>query len=274
MEICKIETDKRKVYTKEEDLKRLYVDRDKTSYEIADIYKCNRSTIIRRLKKIGIPIKRHKRKYSNFYKQKLTTYQKEILYGSILGDGCIHYHHDGINSCRYIETHSEKQFEYLKWKMEKLDNFISVKKPYRVDNSKNNSFGNGISYRFNTVLHSEFSILRDKFYNGEGKKYVPLFKLTPLSFAIWYYDDGSIDKRGNRISIFSLDFDDNSVNNLLKMLNDDLDLQGKCFVRKWNSNGEEKNGNVISFNKENVEKILLLLNNFKIKSMEYKRLEL
>ena len=253
-----------------EELKRLYVEEDKTSYQIASIYNCHRRTIINRLKKAGIKIKRHKRKYSYFYKQRLTEEQKEILYGSLLGDGCIHLHHKGVNSCRYIESHSEKQLDYLKWKMNKLNNFISIKNPYKINNSRNNSFGNGISYRFNTVLHSEFTMLRNKFYNNCGKKYVPLFKLTPLSFTIWYYDDGSLDRRGNRISIFSLDFEENSINNLLKMLKDNLGLKGKAFERTWGNNTIRKTGKVISFDKENVEKILHIARNYKIKSMEYK----
>jgi recombination protein RecA len=251
-----------------DDLIKLYIDKDKTSYQIAEIYGCHRKCIISRLKKMGIPIKRHKRKYSYFYCQKLTEEQKEILYGGILGDGCIHLHHNGINSCRYIETHSEKQLGYLKWKMAKLDNFISVKEPYLIDNSKNNSFSNGFSYRFNTVLHSEFTQLRELFYQ-DGKKHVPLFKLTPLSFAIWYYDDGSIEKKGNRIVISSLDFDDKSIDNLLKMLRDDLYLQAKIAERRWGKI-KTKKGKAIIFNKENTEKILEMIKKYKIKSVEYK----
>jgi hypothetical protein len=256
----------------DQELRRLYIDENKTSYQISEIYRCGRKCIIDRLKKFGINIKRHKRKYTKFYDQKLTQEQKEILYGGILGDGCIHLHHKGINSCRYIENHSGKQLSYLKWKMKKLDNFISVKTPYKIDNSKNKSFGNGISYRFDTVLHSEFTKLREKFYNN-GKKYVPLFKLTPLSFAIWYYDDGSIDKRGNRISIFSLDFDDNSIDNLLKMLKDDLDLKAKAFKRKWKNKDIDRSGKIITFNKEHVDKILKMISKYKIKGLEYKILQ-
>lgn len=261
----------REIKLNNDDLKKLYTEENKTSYEIADIYNCNRATIIRRLRKIGVSIKKYKRKYSDFYNQKLTEEQKEILYGSILGDGCIEFHHNGTNGCRYIETHSEKQLCYLRWKMNKLDNFISIKTPYRIDNSTNNSFSNGVSYRFYTVLHSEFSSLRDKFYRS-GKKFVPLIKLTPLSFAMWYYDDGNIDKRGNRISIWTLDLDNNSISNLLKTLKDDLGLQAKTFERKWVRNGVNKKGKIISFDKKNVEKILKILNGFRIKSMEYKLL--
>ncbi len=253
-----------------EELKEMYLDKDMTSYEIADIFGCHRKHIIRRLKKMGIKVRRHKRKYSVFYEQKLTEEQKEIIYGGMLGDGHMGFHHEGENGCRYMETHGEKQLEYLKWKMEKLDNFISRKKVVKSDNTFSKTFGKTPTYNFITVLHKEFTVIRKMFYTKEGKKIVPLFKLTPLSLAIWIFDDGSCCGKNKYYKLYTLDFDDKSLNNLLIMLKRDLNIEGKLVQKSWKWKDEIHKGKAIEFNRENSIKIYELIKNFKIPSVEYK----
>src|SRR3990167_8970511 len=157
-----------------ETLKHLYTDMDKTTYEMADILHCDRGVITRRLKKHGIPIKRHKRVYSFYYEQTLNEMQKELILGSLIGDGHICKHHEGPNSCRFMETHSIKQLEYMKWKKKILENFVSnditIK---RVDKS----YSKGLFCVFQTVLHKDLKIFRDMFYDNNGIKHIPYFRL-------------------------------------------------------------------------------------------------
>lgn len=48
-----------------------------------------------------------------------TEYQKEILIGSILGDGCFKMNRKGINAS-FDENHSLKQLDYCEWKRQQL----------------------------------------------------------------------------------------------------------------------------------------------------------
>jgi len=206
-----------------EELTKLYVEQDKTTYEIASIYSCDRRTISRYLKQYGITIKRHKRAYSFYYEQKLNDIQKDLILGSLIGDGCISKHHDGVNSCRFLEQHSIRQLEYLKWKKEILNNFVSSDIKI-IDNSKNNSYGNELSCNFITVLHKEFVKFYEMFYKNKVKR-IPYFQLSPISLAVWYFDDGSISKLGQKGNYYSARFhtesyDDESIANLQKMLKD------------------------------------------------------
>jgi len=246
MKIKKIEIEKK-------DLKQLYINEDKTTRDIACIYNCEKSTISRRLKKYGIQIKRHKRKYSFYYGQKINEEQKQLILGSLLGDGCISKHHDGENGYRFIEQHSIKQLEYLMMKKNILNNFISSK-TRRIDNSKNKSYGNGIAYSICTVLHKEFEKFYKMFYINE-KKIVPYFDLKPFSLAIWYFDDGSLDVLKNNKYIITLHtegFDEKSIENARKILFDNFNIKSflvfvknKYYVIRLNSTETNKMINII-----------------------------
>jgi intein-encoded DNA endonuclease-like protein len=94
----------------------LYKEMNRTLRQIASIYGCDKSVIGRILKRNGIEIKRHKREYSYYYEQSLDAQQKDLIFGSLLGDGGVYRHHEGKNGCRFSETHSIDQIEYLQWK--------------------------------------------------------------------------------------------------------------------------------------------------------------
>ena len=67
----------------------LYVIKRKTAYEIAEILQVDRSTVVRYLKKYSIAINPKQRKYEIVKKIPLTKEQKEMIIGTLLGDGCI-----------------------------------------------------------------------------------------------------------------------------------------------------------------------------------------
>jgi len=67
------------------------------------------------------------------------------------------------------------------------------------------------------------------FYGINGKKRVPLGALkffTPLTAKIWYFDDGSIQERGRRITFSTYCFDNASLKVLLKCL-DKIGVNGE-----------------------------------------------
>lgn len=248
-----------------ETLERLYVAEDKTTYKIAKHFNCNRSVISRRLKKYGIDIKRHKRLYSLYYEQKLSVTQINLIIGSLLGDGCIHKHHKGINSCRFVEQHSIKQLQYLEWKKNILKNFVSNNIRI-IDNSKNNSFGNGLGCIFETVLHKDFVSLYEMFYDGDVK-HIPLLQLSPLGLAVWYFDDGSISKNNQKGRFYSVQFhtegyDDCSINNLRTMLKEQFNI---------NSSITKTCGyKLITLGYRDANKLMIIVQPYEIPCMAYK----
>ena len=118
--------------------------------------------------------------------------QKEVMYGSILGDGYLRS--TGHGSYSLVFTHGEKQLEYLKWKYDIFEQFVTTKK-FRV--TRTEFHGNAPSLSFSTISHPEMTA----FYHlthPDGKKRVTkewLDLLSPLSLCVWYLDDGSLNKR-------------------------------------------------------------------------------
>lgn len=238
-------------------------DKNYTMLQIANKFNSNKRSISRILKKNGMKIKRYKRIYSKFYNQTLSKRQIEILVGSMLGDGCISQHHIGINSCRYIETHSIDQIEYSLWKYNEFDNFISSS--YRIiNNFKTKSYGTKETIIFNTILNKEFVKFKNMFYEKNKKKVPQNISsiLSPLGLAVWYMDDGSLDKTTKRARISTYAF-----------LNKDVNLLTNCLKNNFNLNAniiESKKGNIISFNKIETLKLFYIVKDHIHKSMSYK----
>jgi len=118
----------------------------------------------------------------------LTFLQKQLIYGSLLGDGSIAKGKDDKN-CRFSETHSAKQKKYLLFKYKKLQPYSGkfIEYPGRY----------GLEVKFSTKAHPIFNSFRKMFYAEDGRKIIKfptLKQIThPLALAIWYGDDGSND---------------------------------------------------------------------------------
>ena len=137
-----------------------------------------------------------------------TSRQKEIALGSLLGDAYLRPSGKSHKSAALSFTHGEKQKGYLDWKLSEFQNFVTQKSYYRniVD-----FHGNLPTYSFSTISHPYLAELRALCYI-EGRKTVTsewLKQLSPLSLAVWYMDDGSINKRYHTIvlctNMFTLD---------------------------------------------------------------------
>jgi len=125
----------------------------------------------------------------------LTNRQRDIIYGSLLGDGSIVKGKEDKNY-RFSEAHSIKQKEYLLFKHKELEPFSGKFIEY---------WGRyGKEVKFSSKAHPIFKDLRKMFYTAEGKKTVKdasLIKIiNPLSLAIWFGDDGNKEKYSYRIA--------------------------------------------------------------------------
>jgi len=124
----------------------------------------------------------------------LTKEEKEILVGSLLGDGCLRI----MSRCTvpaFSVSHSENQKNYVFWKYEKLKRFVRTapwkeERIYHKDRSRKT-----YSWRFQTLSNVSFTELWETFYQN-GKKIIPnnltsLLRNSPLTLAVWLMDDGN-----------------------------------------------------------------------------------
>lgn len=117
----------------------------------------------------------------------LTQRQEEILLGKLLGDGFLEQ--NGVNVRLKID-HGAKQKDYVFWLYEE---FKSVAlQPYQLMFQDKRNGKMYKHWRFATHSSPVFNFWRQLFYQ-EGRKVINsqvIEKLTPLSLAIWYMDDG------------------------------------------------------------------------------------
>lgn len=120
--------------------------------------------------------------------KRLTIKQIEFLIGSLMGDAGIAKRG---NSYRVRFAHSLKQKEYLKWKLEVMSNFVNMSIYEWTNLTNGKEFG---ACSFTTLSSAEFKELYELFYRN-GVKIITkdiLDRLTPLSLAVWYMDDGCL----------------------------------------------------------------------------------
>lgn len=137
-----------------------------------------------------------------------TQRQKEIALGSLLGDA--HLRPSG-KSFSLSFTHGEKQKDYLKWKLSEFDNFVTTKEFYK---NETQFHGNAPTYSFSTITHPYLLELHSLCY-PDGIKRVSwewLDLLSPLSLAVWYLDDGSINQKYGTIVLCTNCFSEDENN--------------------------------------------------------------
>jgi len=122
----------------------------------------------------------------------LTQRQKNILYGSMMGDA--KRNNPQWNSVVCFQ-HSDKQEAYLKWKFEEFKN-VSKKenlKFYLSNDQREEYKGHYGSWSFYTKANSDVEECLNKFYGENGKQINRdiLDNLSELSLAVWYCDDGT-----------------------------------------------------------------------------------
>ena len=124
----------------------------------------------------------------------LSSLQKEIIYGAILGDGCLKP--VPSNNLHSIALgHCEKQLPYLEMKVDLLQILFQAK--IKLSKQYNNIYGQGNYYRISSISHPDLTNIYHFFYRGIKRHitYKTLDLLTPTSLLIWHLDDGCNIKR-------------------------------------------------------------------------------
>lgn len=126
---------------------------------------------------------------SNWLKQykltlNLTQLQRDVLIGTVLGDGCLKVSRSGKAAQLQI-CHSFSSKEYVFWKQQIFNNWVFAEPRYHQINN---------SLIFRTVSHSLIYEYMKTFYIGKVRvvpKNISDILKSNLSLAVWFMDDGN-----------------------------------------------------------------------------------
>lgn len=138
--------------------------------------------------------------------------QQCVIDGSLLGDG--HITNPKYGNSAFDKCQTAKRREYLNWTHQVLDEYSSSVNEY-------DNWCKGKKFRKARLISKAlpiFTELRRKWY-PQGKKKVPLdIALTPLSIAVWFFDDGSNNLKARQCKFHTCAFDVGSVRFLVEQL--------------------------------------------------------
>lgn len=172
---------------------------------------CKRPDDIKDVAKQKFVISQFKNGFKNKFKlpNELTNIQKDIVIGSLLGDGYINkYNQFGKEQCikfkSYIDWHSINMSEFSckirkRYRDVKLINKNGIITTTKVDKHLS-------SYIFTTHVHPIFLKLRKEWYPNDKKEIPSNLVLTPEIISIWYCDDGGHNRKGRRATLYSNGF--------------------------------------------------------------------
>lgn len=165
--------------------------------------------------------------------------QLEIINGSLLGDGTLTKVINNNRNSKFMEGHGLSQKEYLQWKLNELapiSSFLKDVQSYApvnvngkfIDADKNRIITTCVmsTYvnKFLTQLEKKW-YLRDSennyTYNSLGRriKIVPSdLKLSPLSMAVWYMDDGTLCVTNRQAWLYTMGFTHNECWFLIELM--------------------------------------------------------
>ena len=141
----------------------------------------------------------------------LSEVQHELIIGCLLGDGAMRCKTNALLEI----NHSVHQRSYVDWKFGHLAELVST--PPKVRNGN----GGRLAYRFLTRSLPELTPYFRLFY-GSGVKRVPDLKLTPLTLAVWFMDDGGRSR--NAVYLNTQRFDGESQQLLLEHLQEQWEI--------------------------------------------------
>lgn len=157
----------------------------------------------------------------------LTKRQREIIAGTLLGDGHLETQDSGKTYRLKIE-HCDAQGEYLKRLYQEFKQWIPSK-PYTKVKHGNVYIG------VRTYSHKSLQTFGKIFY-PQGKKIIPRViekLLTPLSLAIWFMDDGSLKSTRHRTYVIhTLGYEKNELEDVQKVLLKKFDLRTSLHSQK------------------------------------------
>lgn len=198
----------------------------------------------------------NKRAYHALRKNvRLSDLQRQVILGTLLGDGCLAETFSKKNLRLQIE-HGQAQRAYVLWKYRILQSLVLTPPKFQQRNR---------SWRFKTISHPELTALGRLFYKRR-KKVVPqnleVLLRAPISIAVWFMDDGA--KNRNDGLIFNTQcFSKKETERLKKILAKNFGLDHISLQR-------DKNGWRLYVQKASAEKMTALMSPYILPELAYK----
>lgn len=238
-----------------------------TYEEIAAYMGCSLIVAKRRFRELGLTkCQDHAEKYE-YWDIELTRFQKQLIIGSVLGDGTITKH--GAYSC----SHSTKQKQYHEHKREILSSIHSGKFQHTIHKAQGTDGKHHESLHFTTGCNKFCTESRPVFY-PQGKKIFPydylIEHMRSEALAYWYMDDGTArwDDRyrsnSSGVEITTLGYSYLEQEQMRLLFKEKFGLLSKIVYR------QKKNGYVQKFLTTETSKLFSLIRPHIIPSMLYK----
>lgn len=158
-------------------------------------------TIMASLKKYKITYEGPKHIYGDLKRTDLSDFQKQLLIGSVLGDGHLEKR-SNVKNAMFREEHAVNQVEWLKWKHSNLKPFTTANMwirdrgdVYSMPDGKggDKNYNTQNVCAISTISHPYLTYLHNEFYVNRVKR-VPMKLIEDefdwISFAVFWGDDG------------------------------------------------------------------------------------
>ena len=191
----------------------------------------------------------------------LTNEQKNLILGTLLGDGSIEKR---WKNPRLRIDHSVAQKKYVFWKYDILKS-IATQEPHIINEIDKRSGKLSTRWYFSTKAIPELDFFYQLFYQNK-RKAIKLGLLDhiihPLSLAVWLMDDGSAEYAGASLQTHGFSLAD--VIRLMKAIqgNFGIKVQKRRNKGKW----------IIYFPKSSMEKLKLTVQKYVLPEFRYKLL--
>ena len=196
---------------------------------------------------------------------KPTKVQRDVLIGTLLGDGHLETQNQGRTYRLKIE-HAIRQRDYVNWLYRVFQDWVRT--PPLVRSRAITFRGNKKVYQrtgFATLSTGSLRFYATQFYQN-GTKVVPKLIhrwLSPLAMAVWYMDDGSIKSNQHRTVLLNThSFNDLDLRRLQQALEHRYGI--KSSIRK------QTDGNQLYLTADSIDCFLSTIRPYMIASMQYK----
>lgn len=203
----RIDLDKQELYD-------YYINKNKTKIEAAKHFGVHVDTITRNLIQYNIP--RHEHNDWAMAKEfELSKYQRDIITGALLGDGCMALFKHARNACF---TYTSKSAEHVKFVCSSLFEFSTKAQKWREASVfDKRTYKTYTRIVFRTANNIAFTKIYNQWY-PEGKKIIPEnVVLNPTICLIWYLGDGTLchSKRSAAIYLCTDCFEKEQIEKIL-----------------------------------------------------------
>lgn len=197
----------------------------------------------------------------------MTNEMIEILYGALLGDGCLFKSKTSVNADFEYVSKSFQHVDYVTKQFQKYS--IKGIQYFRVYDERTEKTYE--TYRFKTCVSEVLTAERNKWYKDNIKHIPQDLIITPLICKIWYLGDGSLinfDGITRRLELCTQCFEKEEIEKIilpqLKEFEPRLNYRGKSY------HGGTKGYSIVIFKQKNIKKFLEFIGDCPFDDYAYK----